>query len=365
MARTLASVQKVVDIQPIPGADKIVHAQVLGWKCITAIDNGIKAGDLVVYFEIDSRLNSEDKRFGFMESRKWKVKTIKMRGVYSQGLIMPLDQVPEIKDPKEGLDVTELLKVTKIDTYEPGESGGKGKKQHPVDKWLCRFKIWRKIRPFFIKKKETGWDDTIPHTDETRIQALYYRLQPAFETKRWYSTVKIDGQSGTFSYKHKMFGRGKFNIYSRSLRKKEGDGSNWDRVAQEYAIRKRMEEDGRSIWIQGEVAGPGIQKNKDKLKTLKFFVFNVYLPEQKRYMSLEEMMCYCECRGFDMVPIVEMDFSLKGKSIDELVELSKGKSTWNEDALREGIVIRERDNQDLSRISFKVINPEFLVKYNA
>jgi hypothetical protein len=366
MARTLASIQRIVDIQPIPGADKIVHAQVLGWKCITAIENGFQPGQLCIYIEIDSRVPATP-MFAFLEKRNYKVKTIKMRGVYSQGLIIPLKDLKDgIADAEEGRDVTGLLGITKIDTYEPGESAP-GKKQHPLDAWLCRnFKIYRMIRPFIMPKKDKGWPSEIPHTDETRVQALWGTLQNVLQlNKKWYVTTKIDGQSATYYYKKKWFSEA-FTLYSRELRKKEGDNSTWSQMAEKYKIkehcRKYCKALGlKSIWLQGEIAGPGIQKNKDHFTEKRLFVFNVYVPQWKRYMNPLEMGNFAD-GNLELVPMHGI-VSLENTTIDKLVEMSNGPSQWSKDDLREGIVIREMEDFGLSRISFKVISPEFCIKY--
>lgn len=369
MARTLASIQRIVALDPIPGADKILHAQVLGWKCITAIDNGFKAGDLVIYVEIDSRLPADNPAFAFMEKRNYKVKTIKMRGVYSQGLILPLSVIKDLVtkpiELTEGTDVTEILKVTKIDTDEPGEKVPNGSQnQHPIDRWLCKFKLWRKVRHLFIRKKEKGWPEGIPHTDETRIQALWGKLEPVFQLpKKWYITTKIDGQSATYYYKKKTLGKDFFGMYSREIRKKEGDGSNWARMAEKYKIKEALKKYGKTVWIQGEIAGPSIQGNKNRLQVKRLFIFNVYVPELKRYLNPYEMKEFCESNKFEMVPVLYSEYPLVGKSIDDLVSMSNGPSEWSKDDLREGIVIREMEDYGLSRISFKVISPEFCIKY--
>lgn len=97
--RKLASVQKILDIQPIEGADKIVRATIGGWNVVTAIDNGFKVNDLVIYFEIDSWIPHEvapfltkvgqyPKVFEGVEGQR--LKTIKLRNTMSQGLILPL-----------------------------------------------------------------------------------------------------------------------------------------------------------------------------------------------------------------------------------------------------------------------------------
>ena len=120
--RKLASIQRILDIQPIEGADKIVCATINGWKLVTAIDNGLKVGDLVIYLEIDSWVPHELAPFlskgkepcEFEGVKGERLRTVKLRGQVSQGLIMPIP--PEFNDPTqftEGVDLTELLGILK------------------------------------------------------------------------------------------------------------------------------------------------------------------------------------------------------------------------------------------------------------
>jgi hypothetical protein len=376
MARNLASIQRIVALDPIPGADKILHAQVLGWKCITAIDNGFKVNDLVIYVEVDSRLPADNPAFAFMEKRGYKVKTIKMRGVYSQGLILPLNVIKDLVttpiELAEGIDITEILKVTKIDTDEPGEKVPNNfQNQHPIDRWLCKFKLWHKVRHYILPKKEKGWPEEIPHTDETRIQSIWNTIEPYLQTKKWYISTKIDGQSATYYYKKKRFGKDFFGLYSRTLRKKEDDNSNWAQMATKYKIKEHCKNFCKSlglnsVWIQGEIAGPGIQKNKNHFLEKRLFIFNVFIPKWNRYLFPQEMeILFTKGTNMDLVPLkrTEIEISLSGKTIDDIVKMSNGPSEWSKNDLREGIVIREMENYGLDRITFKIISPDFLIKY--
>jgi RNA ligase (TIGR02306 family) len=54
--RKLATIRRIADINPIPGADAIIRLTVDGWELVSAKDNGFQIGDLIVYFEIDSFL---------------------------------------------------------------------------------------------------------------------------------------------------------------------------------------------------------------------------------------------------------------------------------------------------------------------
>lgn len=295
---------------------------------------------------------------------------------------MPLSVIKDLVttpiELTEGTDVTNILKVTKIETDEPGERTP-GKKQHPVDAWFCNhFAVYRRyIRPILYRKESTGLPVGIPMTDETRIQALWHRVSPLFElNKKWYITTKIDGQSATYYYKKGWF-CDFFGIYSRECKKKVGDNSNWDQMATKYKIKEALKNFGGNIWIQGEIAGPGIQKNKNRLTEKRLFIFNVYMINQKRFMTPHEMLSFCNKYNLEMVPmsfpklemrentVLELSsgISLAGKSIDDLVAMSNGPSEWSKDDLREGIVIREMEDYGLNRISFKVISPEFCIKY--
>jgi RNA ligase (TIGR02306 family) len=103
----LASVQKIVDIQPIEGADAIEKVQVLGWWVVTK-KGEYKVGDLCSYIQIDT-IVPEKEEFEFLRKSNFRVKTIKLRQQISQGLIVPL---PTGKW-KEGDDLTEILGVKK------------------------------------------------------------------------------------------------------------------------------------------------------------------------------------------------------------------------------------------------------------
>lgn len=86
--RQLATVREVSAIRPIEGADKIEVAQVDGWECV--VQKGeFKVGDPIIYIEVDSVL-PERPEFEFMRNRKFRVRTIKLRGQVSQGLVLPL-----------------------------------------------------------------------------------------------------------------------------------------------------------------------------------------------------------------------------------------------------------------------------------
>lgn len=110
--RALAYIVTVDEIKPLEGYDRVEYARTNGWWVVISKNDNIHVGDKCVYFEVDSKVNADDKRFAFLEKRNYKIKTQRMCKVISQGLLMPLSLFPELGDLDVNTDVTDLLKVT-------------------------------------------------------------------------------------------------------------------------------------------------------------------------------------------------------------------------------------------------------------
>ena len=169
MARKLASVQEIVDIRPIEKADAIEVAQVLGWECVVRKDEKYSIGEKVVYIEVDSILPDKPE-FAFLKDRKFRIRTIKLRGQVSQGLILPLSVLP-VGNYKEGCDVTGLLEVRKYDPQAEAEQKLAEEKlrhsKNKVSKFLSRYPWYRRL---IFKPKKDRFPGFIKKTDEPRIQ---------------------------------------------------------------------------------------------------------------------------------------------------------------------------------------------------
>lgn len=368
--RKLASIQKIVNLETIPGADSIEKATVLGWELVVK-KNEFNIGDLVVYCEIDS-IMPEKPEFEFLKDRKYRIKTIKLRGQISQGICFPLSILPDNVEIVEGLDVTDVLGIKKWEAYEEEQRCARQTGKIVYPKWMPQFIINIIHRFKFVRehyRKQSGsksFPSLIPKTDETRVQVLQ-PLIDKYKGKQCYYTEKLDGSSITVYQIN-----GKFGVCSRNIDlKRDKDNKFWKTVL-EHDLENKFKRFfyNANIALQGELIGEGIQGNKYKIKGLDIYFFNVFFIREMRYGNVEELMDICLGLGEKTVPILEYNYMLTD-SIHDIVELSKGRSVIG-DCLREGIVIRpvnEIIDKDIrcqlvrNRISFKAVNPDFLLKY--
>ena len=373
MSRKLVSIQKIKDIRPIEGADRIEIAQVLNWDCVVS-KGQFQVGDNVIYFEIDSLL-PDIPAFEFLKGSSWsqklnkyKISTHKFKNQISQGLIMPIDQLKSIYGqitgtdpiilpinimcPTEGDDLTEILGIEK---YEPPVSNG------PLGEVINH-----------------EW--YIPKTDEERVQVCAQYVLPVYinsEQDDWYESIKLDGTSctvGLFDDAFLIGGRNQFfkgeNMYTETVKKYISDGDIKTKFENYKAIN------GIYVVFQGELCGPGIQGNKLGLKEKEWFVFNTFVSKTGKNGSyikcdLLYMLRLCEEFGFKHVPLVNYEdkFNFKEttnvdqtvKNLLEYVDSFKYRDYFKDASptqIAEGIVFRTEDMTN----SFKVVSNKYLLK---
>ena len=349
--RKLASIQIIKNLEPIEGRDRILLAEIEGWHVIVGKDD-FKIGDKCIYIEIDSVLDPNNPVFEQARKRSNRVKTMKLAGVYSQGIAYPLsafNMKPE--EWNEGDDVTQKLHIVKYDEY-----AGEEPKVGVTKKQYNKFQLfWYKFFGF-PQKKKGGFTSLVSKTDEVRIQNIPEALQ---NKEPVVVTQKVDGMSCTVTLENTFFGT-KFNVYSRNLRVGKDNSAYWKAVEM-YDLQNRMElmleeNGGKWIAIQGEVAGPGIQKNPEGLKDIDFFIFNIIDPSGR--WGTEKMVEWCYRYGLTPVPIVDTNYILPD-TVDGMLQYATNKSMINPEVLREGVVVRSKDGQK----SFKAVSPEYLVKH--
>ena len=339
--RALAYTVTVDEIRPIPGYDRVEHARVGGWWIIVAKADNIKPGDMCVYFEVDSKVPATDDRFAFLEKRNYKIKTLNMCKVFSQGLLMPIALFPELgANPEIHTDVTDTLgikyavdednerkavKVNKDKKYQSMAARHAKLFKKPFFRWLMRREWGRKLLfAIFGKKKDNprGWPTGrfpgVSKTDQERCENMVWVLE---DKTPWIRTQKCDGTSGTYILERKPRGKYEFYVCSRNVRMADKDqecfyGSDnyyWEAAIKydiENKMRQYLEDHPELTFVcwQGEICGPGIQKNPHGLSDLHLFCFHM-TDDTGRYDIRKAAEIW---RSFDMevVPIDEAEYIL-------------------------------------------------------
>ncbi len=333
MERKLATIQEIKSIDSIEGADSIEVASILGWKVVVKKDE-FKQGELCIYCEIDSVL-PEREEFEFLRNRKFRIKTVKLRGQISQGIVFPLSILSKTQQKKcdrygIGTDLTETLEITKYEI--------------PLDKQLGGN----------IKGNFTIY---VPKTDEIRIQSepeLIEEIQGVF----CYITTKLDGTSATF-----IKNEDEIHVCSRNNSLKQTDNNIYWDMYKKYNLESILNDVPFNVAIQGEICGPKIQKNPLGLEQHSLFVFNVYDIDKQWYINKESLESFCIIHGLQTVPIDKSDLEFTF-NMDDLLKMAEGKYSNGKE--REGIVIRPMketySNVLKGRLSFKVVNNKYLLK---
>jgi RNA ligase (TIGR02306 family) len=338
--RKLATIRKIDNIRPIVGADAIEAAVVGGWTVVVKKDE-FKVGDLAVYLEIDSWVPHElapflskgDGPSVFNDIRGERLRTVKLRGQVSQGLLLPisiLENLIYIDGTKfqveEGADVSEFLSITKYEAPIPAQLAGD-------------------VRGMFPTK--------IPKTDQERIQNLTVELEEwKAAALSWEVTEKLDGTSMTVYVDGDDEG-----VCSRNLNLKENEANSLWRVAKHDQLIEKLRSTGRNLAVQGELVGEGIQKNMYKLKGQHFFLFDVYDIDRGAYLNPVERRALASKLDIGHVPVLKEDEVLEVCNVEHILKWAEAKALMG-GADREGIVFKCNERE----VSFKAISNKFLLK---
>ena len=338
--RKMASVQLIDSIEPIPDADMIECAVVGGWRVVVK-KNEYKPGDKVVYCEIDSWIPDSIAPFLTQPGQSPKVyegvvgqrlKTKKLRGVISQGLILPCNFTSsDVSASDIGTDVSEVFGILKWEA--------------PVSAQLAGF-------------ARGNFPTLVPKTDQERIQNLKRNFETWLtENKTWEITEKLEGSSMT-AY---LPVEGDFEICSRNLSLKQDASNTFWKVAIQYDIESRMKELNLFGYaIQGELIGEGVQGNIYNIKGHDFYVYDIYDTKRSMYLSSSERLKIVDLLGLKSVPLLNPRHKFyKTDTIDFVLQYAEEKSVLNSKQEREGVVFK--CNEDPS-ISFKAISNRYLLK---
>jgi RNA ligase (TIGR02306 family) len=337
--RKLASIRKIDTIRPIEGADAIECAVIGGWTVVVK-KGEFAAGDSAIYCEIDSWIphalapflskGNEPRVYDGIAGER--LRTIKLRGQLSQGLLIPLGigvfDVNAVLD--EGTDVSELLGIVKYEAPIPAQLAGEVKGMFP------------------------GW---IQKTDQERVQNLKEEIAYwAKEQHAWEITEKLDGSSMTVYLRDDEFG-----VCSRNLELKPSETNSLWKVAVQHELESKLRRANRNIALQGELIGEGIQGNPYKIKGQDFFLFDIYNIDTNKYFTPAERKAFVDEFDIKHVPVIGTLVMDDSTTINTLLSLAEGKTVVGHSGCeREGLVFKSENYQ----CSFKAISNKFLLKNN-
>jgi len=338
--RKLATIRVISQLKAIKDADLIEVAVIDGWEVV--IKKGeFNVGDLCVYLEIDSWVPHQLAPFlsKGKEPREYKgvkgerLRTVKLKGQLSQGLILPISVLPELVNENQD-DVTEMLGILKWEPTIPAQLAGKLAGNFP---------------------------SFIPKTDQERIQNCIHKVTQ-YKTL-WEISEKLDGSSMTVFQVADTSDDGlgfKVGVCSRNYELKLDDTDNsFVNTTIKLNLFDKLAQLNSQIALQGELIGPGIQGNAYALSETDFYVYDIYDIVQQRYLYPTERQNICSMLGIKHVPLFASYETNPRSTIQELLAFAEGQSSLNNKAQREGLVFK--DIYDPSN-SFKAISNKWLLK---
>lgn len=390
--RKMASVQEISTLTPIENSDFLEVAMMkdLGWKVVVK-KGEFKVGDKVVYFEIDSAIDVKDLLpcMEFLKERCLKklftartpetsafsgeyvrIKTVKLRGQVSQGLIISLKSFIDILPIGPDLSFPVGMDLTKDFNVE----------------------VWDRLVEWYDDRSQLGtkaqmhaagtFPSDVPKTDEVRVQTAYSDLvkDPANVDGTWEVTIKNDGSSCTLFYRPQSWGdlgKEPMQIASRRFLLKDDGGSDdwfepfkrigWDNLKSRFeTLYKYGLETGNygdfpaehELAIQGEMIGPKFNGNRDRNTETHFRVFRIFDITDQKFICPGLRYAICNFLGLEHVKVLETSQVFhKFKSVDDFLTYADGPS---ENGLaREGVVFKRVDD---GSVSFKSVSNKYLLK---
>lgn len=346
--RTLARIAVIDDIAPAVNADRLELVTVGGWQVVVG-KGTYTPGDKVIYLEIDSLIDVDNPLFdgelpdwlvsqakdrGDGLGRRYRLKTARLRGNLSQGMILDtivITRATEAVDVDElpvGTDVTGILDIVKYEPDVPATGDIVG--EYPSE--------------FAVK------------SDSERIQNLTGIYDEILDHD-WIATEKIDGTSITLIVDLDTDTGEKIARVA---------GRNWELSADDHVIWTVIDRDAFLAGVpvghavQGELFGQNIQANPLGIPGKGFAVFNEYVDRIAQPRSNWSQW------SLDLaVPTLDIELPATPTELIEMIDGLKSAITPGRNA--EGVVFHEADGQiidGLSRPNFKVISNRYLIKHH-
>jgi RNA ligase (TIGR02306 family) len=330
----LTEICQIEKLEPIDGADLIERATVKGWSCV--VKKGFhKEKDFIIFIYPDTLIPKKFVDSSYEGDEKIRLKTIKLKGTYSAGLIVPLTELPKDFTFQEGDDVAEHFGIEKYEKPIPLNLRGEIKGNFP---------------------------SIISKTDEDNYRSNPKAVKELIDSgEEVFATLKMDGTSSTF-----ILTEGEFKVCSRNLELKENDTNIYWNIAKEYKIKeileKHFQETGQELGIQGEICGPTINGGNTGVKKATLFVFLIKDVKKRLWLNWDEIKEFC--KKYDLPHVKEL-FRKNSKDLNfKEIQIDTDQLRYPNEKLAEGIVIRTvkpyiSNELKKSWISLKIISQPY------
>jgi len=320
----LAKVVQITGIRPIKGANSIQIYLIPGWQVIDKI-GAYSVGDLAIYCMINTVFPGDFALTSFLKGER--LKTKKILGELSQGLLLPVSAVShpvqEEEDLTSELQLRKWVPSTELDLYSTEVS-------------------------------RVPFPDFVPKTNEERVQnrsQTLIRLEGVPIT----ITEKRDGTSVSY-----IFFQGRFLIGGRNcVHISPGPSTrHYFEMAERYDFAQKMTLLKRNIALQGEITGPKISGNRHGIKENQFHLFNIYSIDESRYLPWDQVVAICAELEVPHVRVIYRGLlPAEQLNVEYFLGLAE-QERYENGQLAEGIVVKT------DQTSFKAISNKYLLKYN-
>lgn len=394
---------RIDNVFPHPNADRLVIVEIGGFSAIANLkDDGswrYQPGDLVVYIPADAVLpewllkemgfwNADKNKGSLNGSAGNRVKPVKLRGVFSEGILYPVYQdifgINQIKGDEnnllihvfEGQDVAEFLNITKWEPVIPQSMAGEVFSITKLE-LMERHGLSDFASASFstVKYDIEAWEKHVNLFEEGELIIIREKLHGTFCGISVFPDVdsedlfeSIDGQRNVMIYSKGLGGKG------LCFKNNEQNANNLYVTAyknmpyQTKSKLTKLAKQANGFHMLGEVAGRGVQDLHYSLNTPEFFAFDFYT---NRYPQGK----FADANYFE-----ELKFALDIQeapvlgvypySRETILKFRDGNTTLGNQHIREGVVIRpvlEKFAQNLpnQRLQLKVVSPEYKLRKNA
>lgn len=367
--RKLVTVRRVSQVSPLRG-NRSDLVSIGGWKVVT-FRGDYTAGELVVYFEVDSFLPATDGRFWefcspsrvqeYQGSKGYVVTTMLKQRHISQGLIFPFGSFPEIQrvfaslqshsaSPDEAetklldMDFAAAVGVKKFAAVHVDYAASYGHSP-------CFFPQPGCDRAQNIILLFENYGNTVFQVTE-KLDGVPMSVYYVNAESQWHTALPrgIDG----------LVDRPSYGICGRCKDYTKNDNSIFWKAAREQGIYEKLQRLKLNIAVQGELCGSSILGNSMGFPEGRhaFYVFGIWDIDKQAWWGAKRTLQFCDENGLNHAPVLyRLKLSHFAKDVDELLAKAEGKGILGKN--REGLIFRTMNNS----FSFKVIANSWLLEY--